>query len=325
MLILFGMTIIHAPPEVRLMRKRLIDLLLSRRAWIGLALVLGGLEAWGTRHWLNPDGLSYLDIAANAAAHGPHQLINGLWSPGYPAVLAVALWIVQPGPASDVPTVHAVNFLIYALALWSFTILLRELMAQSGTDGNTMQDRAGRYLVPIGYTCFIALICATGAGPNTVTPDSAAAAALFLAAYSWLRLRADASALRWGLLMGVSLATSYYLKAAMFPLSLAFLIGCFYLSGPLMMSRRAVVASIVTFFVLSAPLAYLVSTRLGRPTFSDAGRLNYAWRVNDVPPPWSDDMARLPASLTHPPRQLLERPLTIEFAEPDPRHLSDLV
>jgi hypothetical protein len=47
---------------------------------------------------MNPDGLSYLDLASEALRSGPSGLVNGHWSPGYPALLCVALTLFDPSP-----------------------------------------------------------------------------------------------------------------------------------------------------------------------------------------------------------------------------------
>jgi hypothetical protein len=59
---------------------------------------------------------------------------------------------------------------------------------------------------------------------------------------------------------------------------------------------------------MAAPLMALVSGRVGRLSFGEVGRLNYALYVNRS--------SNFSGSLQHPPRKLMEKPVTYEFASP---------
>ncbi|MGH9617191.1 MAG: hypothetical protein ACRD28_10660 [Acidobacteriaceae bacterium] len=39
---------------------------------------------------LDGDAISYMDIASSLAHQRWHEAVNGLWNPGYPALLAIA-------------------------------------------------------------------------------------------------------------------------------------------------------------------------------------------------------------------------------------------
>lgn len=85
--------------------------------WCVICLACAGVLAWDNRHFMNPDGLSYLDLASEALRGGPAKLLNGYWSPGYPALISIALLIFHPHPSHEFPLIHLVNFVIFALAL----------------------------------------------------------------------------------------------------------------------------------------------------------------------------------------------------------------
>ncbi len=57
---------------------RLMD---SIYLWWGIGLLWAGIEAWSSRHSMNPDGMSYLDIASETLKSGPHNLVNGTGVP----------------------------------------------------------------------------------------------------------------------------------------------------------------------------------------------------------------------------------------------------
>jgi hypothetical protein len=76
-------------------------------------LVCAAILTWNARYEMNPDGLSYIDIASETLRAGPSALVNGLWSPGYPALIAVMLGITHPSTEWEIPAVHFLNFVFF--------------------------------------------------------------------------------------------------------------------------------------------------------------------------------------------------------------------
>ena len=64
------------------------------------------------RNYLNPDGLSYLEVASHTVEKGPGSLLHLYWSPLYPALIAAALSVFRPTPAHEIELVHVVNELL---------------------------------------------------------------------------------------------------------------------------------------------------------------------------------------------------------------------
>jgi hypothetical protein len=81
--------------------------------------------------------------------------------------------------------------------------------------------------------------------------------------------------------------------------------------------RRGLVISTLIFLCTSAPLIWALSRQKGRFTFSDTGRLNYAWSITRhiTLRNWHGEV---PGSGTpvHPTRQLLLHPPVFEFDGP---------
>jgi len=61
-----------------------------RAAFWGVGILLAVGQAWISRYQVSPDSISYLDMS-NGVLPGSdwHRLINGVWSPLYPAILGV--------------------------------------------------------------------------------------------------------------------------------------------------------------------------------------------------------------------------------------------
>ena len=99
-----------------------------RLALWALAAGLGGLEAFAGRHVVNPDGIAYLDIADAYGRGDWTSALNAYWSPLYSWLLAGVFAVVRPPPYWECAVVHAVNFVVFLVALAAFEWLLSELL-----------------------------------------------------------------------------------------------------------------------------------------------------------------------------------------------------
>src|SRR5207248_584625 len=82
--------------------------------WL-VSMALGAMCAYLGRFQMNPDGLSYLDIASQTLDRGPVELVSGYWSPGYPALISLSMALFRPTPEAEVPLLHGLNFGIFIL------------------------------------------------------------------------------------------------------------------------------------------------------------------------------------------------------------------
>ena len=57
-------------------------------AWVVLLLV-AGFQAWATRFYPTPDGVSYLDLSDAVLRGDFGELLNGYWSPLYPVLVGL--------------------------------------------------------------------------------------------------------------------------------------------------------------------------------------------------------------------------------------------
>jgi hypothetical protein len=84
------------------------------------AISLAALQALAASQYVNPDGISYLDIGDELWRGNWHAVINGYWSPLYPWLLGGALWLFKPGPHRELLVVHAVNVGLFAISFVIF-------------------------------------------------------------------------------------------------------------------------------------------------------------------------------------------------------------
>ncbi len=274
-------------------------------AYIAIFLAFAGARAYSDRYHLNPDAISYLDMAHRLADGHADPLTHRYWSPLYPAVLAVAIKAGGVTPDSEFPILHLVNWLIFVVMAFAFAFLLKRL------------GSAGRWWFPVWAGFCFALLWHYGSQflpLSTGNPDAIVATVAFLAAALAL-----SGGMRSALLLGLVLGIGYYAKAAMLPIGVLLLL-C--LAGQDWKRRRGlsrVAIAAGVFAVVVSPLILGLSFNQHRFTFGDSGKLNYAWSVNGLPAEsgWvgSDPSQGRPV---HAPRVIADHPLTLEFASPVP-------
>ena len=258
---------------------------------------------------MNPDGISYLDIADAYMRGDRATAVNAVWSPLYSWILGPVLALVRPSLDWEFPLVQAVNFVIFLGALAAFEFLWRTSRRDSAAP--LLSEAAWRL---IGYALFgwCALVLIT---VSMVTPDMLTAALVFAAAGLLVTIRTQPTARRFAAL-GAVLGAAYLAKSVMFPLGvLAIALASLRAHG---LRRRLGMGllALAAFLAVAGPFVLAVSNAKGRLTFGDAGPLTYAWLVNGVPRPHPHRGTRAPEGLVHPSRLVLDNPRTFEFGEP---------
>jgi hypothetical protein len=272
--------------------------------WCLLAASWGVLSAWLYRDWMNPDGISYLDLSDNALQNGPLALVNAHWSPLYPALIACWKLLFRPTPVHEFICVHALNGVIYSIAAVCFGFFLSQfLKLRSSPDESWVRKTI---FTAFGFSLFF-LYMNADITPFVVTPDLLLACAVFVAAGLFCRLLRDPEKWQPYLALGCVLALGYYAKSVMLVVGLALLI-LLLVSRPMHFKRVLLAAAVM--LLLAAPQILLVSKRVGHLSMGETGRLNYLWWVNGIQPfvGWTGGV--------HPPRTIFENPQVLEFATP---------
>lgn len=287
-----------------------------------LAIALGALEVWAHRNEMNPDGISYIEMAEAAAQGGRHALLNGYWSPLYPLLLGVSFRLFHPGIRWEFTAVHLVNLGLYLVDFFCFEIFLKELLAARRTESGLqewLRPVPEKILWTWGYLLFL-WSSQFWLSPAMVNPDIMVAGVACLATALLLRIYRGKGT--WLLFpsLGLLLGVGYLAKGALFPLSFVFLASAFLLSGVTKESYSKALArsalALVVFLAFASPLVIPLSKEKHRATFGDAGRLNYARYVGGAPIlHWQGGPAGtgIPA---HPTRRVFTDPPIYEFAQP---------
>ena len=215
----------------------------SRVRVIGWCVVAGfGLiEAAYSRHTMQSDGISYLDMG-DAILRGDWTMAaNAYWSPLYPFLEGLVLRVLHPSAPWEFTAVHCVNFLIYLFAFGCFEYLLRATVAiRPSTDADGVSTALPQWTIfALGYAVFLwsSLSLIT---MERVTPDMLMAGFVYLAVGLLLRIWQQPAKLSRFFLIGAVLGFGYLAKAPVFPLSLVFFVFLWIVAGNW---RRAVPGS----------------------------------------------------------------------------------
>jgi hypothetical protein len=285
--------------------------------WRVAAVALCGLHAWVARHAINPDGISYLDLADAWRRGAWAEAVNAYWSPLYSWLIAGTLAVFRPAPGWECAAVHGLNFVLFLAALAAFEWLLHEgLLRQRGLRAES--DRGEGFLpewalAGFAYAAFI-WISRQLVTVSYVTPDMAVAALVYAAAALLLRQRRVGPRPGSAAVLGLVLGLAYLAKAIMFPLAFVFLAASALVAGSWRRAWRPLVPALLAFAVTAGPYVAALSQARGRLTFGDSGRLNYLWYVNGIPRPHFTGDPAAGLQPRHPPRQLGDRPALYEFA-----------
>ena len=302
------------------LRRYLLDAVLCL-----VVVTVGGAQAWHRRYEFSTgDIISYLDVA-DLWRHGEWgSVINGIWSPLYSWLLALAQLVLHLPPELDACRVKVVNFLVFLAALAGFRWFLQQ-MIEFHEHRSSPENPGGTNAFPrwvllcAGYALFF-LASIRWTGVDCDTPDLSTAVLVYLACGLLLRLGTKPA--RWfhHAALGAILGLAYLSKAALLPLAAVFL-----LAGTLArVDFRAILVralpALLALVVVAGPYVAALSLMKGRITFSETGKLSYIWYVNpggdiinDLH--WQGGPAAWGAPL-HPTRQLLSDPDVFEFAQP---------
>jgi hypothetical protein len=239
-------------------------------------MFLAVLHFWSVRHVINPDGVSYVDVARAMARGDWATARNSTWSPLFPALTALMLKLRVAGTAlgHEWVAAHLATLLLFAVALYAFTRFWRLAGERSGGIGSAH---------PVAWPLLGYLLFATTFIPtlDVLTPDLGVAAVVLGASAFLITFARGEASVRSAALFGIVLGAGYIDKAVLFPIGLVALA----LFGAVQVfQKRSLLPPVVAgiaFVLLAAPLVIVQSRAEHKLTFGEAGRLAYAYNVND--------------------------------------------
>ena len=291
-----------------------VELLTTRQLFnifLWVSIILGGFHAIASRNAINPDGVSYIEIAQKYLQGDLHSALSAYWSPLYAWLTAIVFWIFQPSLSWELSVAHGLNYIIFLCSFLTFHFLLNELEKTSYSQETKVPFRMVRL---VGYCIF--LVSSLGLiRIALVTPDMLVSACVYLSvafALRFNRVENFSSAV----LLGVLLAFGYFAKTILFPLAFIILISV--VLSKRFKWHRIFKIGLAFFVFLSISLLFIIplSRDRGYFTIGDSGKLVYDWQVNRVNGfvHWQGDA--LSGVPTHTTRKVMDRPAIFEFRSP---------
>jgi len=284
-----------------------------------LAVGLATAQIIAGRNTFGPDPRSYMELAGAILRHDWAMVPNAYWSALYPWLLAAVLGIVKPSLRWEFPVAHALSLPMYLACMagfeffWSCLLRFRRATAQASATSARIPDAQ---LWMLGYSFFI--WSTVGDLVLLINPDLLVATAALLASGMLLRMRMGRGATRsLYLWFGLCLGLGYLAKAILFPMAFVFLAAAAAIpKSALRQSSRNIPLAGLIFAVMAAPEVALLSHAKGHLTFSETGKLNFAWFNYKLPyHNWHGEPAGT-GKPVHPTRKLFEHPAVYEFNGP---------
>jgi hypothetical protein len=286
-----------------------------------LLIALGLAQIIAARNTIGPDARSYLELARAILRHDWAMTANAYWSALYPWLLAAVLAIVKPSLRWEFPAAHALAFpiLLACMAAFEFFwVSMLRLREQATIKLPTASPIPSWQMWTLGYSFFIWLT--VGDLITAINPDLCMTAIALYSAGLLIRIALTADASRslyiW---LGICLGIGYLVKAILFPMAFVFLamLIVLTLADHSFAGRKTHIAlAFLIFVIVAAPQIVRLSLSKGRLTFSDTGKLAFAWYAYKLPlvnwhgyPPGSGTPA-------HPTRKLFDHPAVYEFNGP---------
>lgn len=277
-----------------------------------LIVFVGISQAWATKDSMYADGISYLDVG-DAYFKGDFKSAinaNGYWSPLYCLIQGFAYYIFNPSIDFHSLFVRLVNFVLYILAFLAFNFFFNELLKKIDNEKNELITFPKWAWISIGYLLF--LWSSTNLiGLSMITPDMCVSGFIYLISGLILRIEQNKSNLFTYILIGLFLGLNFLTKAAMFPLGFIYLFTIFFIKRNFLNTFIA----LIVFLAVSTPYIYELSKAKGHLTFSEVGKLNHSYRMNDTYNCWMEGLKGC-EQVIHPAKRIFTEPNVYEFSKP---------
>lgn len=284
-------------------------------SWIAIAL-FGLAQAMAARFYMNPDGISYADLADAYIRGDWNSAISAYWSPLYPFLLSVVFRVVHPSPYSEAIAIHLLNFFLYLGCFASLQVFIFQITA---FRPSRRADDFVRFSRP-ALLVFGAILFLTATEYylplSMVTPDLCVVAVTLLC--STIVVRLERLGVSSGRLIGLGLmlGVGYLAKAAFFPVAFVFMAIALARKADLRTFTVRTGIMLGAFLIIAGPNIVAISKIEHSITFADTGKLNYLWYVNGMSKIHFELSGNTQGLPTHPSRKIFENPNVYEFATP---------
>jgi len=237
---------------------------------------------------IDGDAVSYMDLA-DLISHGKwHGVVNGLWNPGYPALLALGKLLTHASRMWELQMFYWVNFCIFLFSIACTWFFVRSILSVREAGASTPGGGwvfSGPLLYCISYAT-VFLSWQSEFSPGKIRVDGLFASLLLLAfAFLWRSVFTP----RWyfDLALGFFLGLAYLVKSPGFVLAIVvFVLVIAYCAivKPAKYRYWKLLPTLAVFLAVAGPYIAALSIQKGRFDTGDSGKLNYAWYVSGTEP-----------------------------------------
>ena len=271
---------------------------------------------------IDGDAVSYMDIAS-AMLHGRwHDVVNGLWNPGYPALLALGKMISHANRMHELQVFYWVNYFIFLGSIACTAFFVRALLhVRNICTDERPNPMAWAVSDPLLYVAAYSVVLYSWQQEfsfGKIRVDGLFASLLLLAFGCLLRAASTGSRVC-SVGMGLSLGLAYLVKSpGVVFAGMAFfvLIAIIVMQPHAYHAKRKVLLAVIVFGVVVAPYITALSIQKGRFDWGDSGKLNYAWHISGTQPmhllnnqQWRFGSANV--HLKHPEIEILSDPVVV--------------
>ncbi|HEY4101190.1 MAG TPA: hypothetical protein VGM20_09965 [Gemmatimonadales bacterium] len=227
--------------------------------FVGIAAVLVIALGYLSRKAMNPDGVSYLDLADAVRRGDWTHLVQGYWSPLLPLIAGAAGGVLGLGHSASIALVHGINVDAAIIALGILFVWARRIESPTMLVGSV----AAFFLASAGMPRL-----------EAVTPDIILFAVMIALSYELAFHHGRRS-----LVTGILLGAAYLVKTSCWPWLVVTLVVRLFAARD-RDARTLVLRSTGISLIVMALWIVPLSIKSGRPTLGSSGRLNYSWYID---------------------------------------------
>ena len=243
--------------------------------WL-LAIVIGGINAYSSRFFINNDAIAYIEIGEAIKQFNWSDSANFTFSPLYSLLFVIFQSALQLNPFNEIIWAKGLNLLIFLATCGSLEIFLRFLKREHTAITNAGEmPIAWVWIQTILYSTFL-VTSVVSVRLRLINPDMLVFCLILLTLSVLLWIREKPTPHFKFIVLGILLGLGYLAKAFMFLLSPFFLILAAFSVGALRKSITRVAVAVLCFLLIIGPLLTILYLKKGSFSYGEGGRHVYA-------------------------------------------------
>ncbi len=243
--------------------------------WI-IGLGAGAFLTYSTRHFINGDAINYIEMGEALRMGRWSELVNLTASPGYAFLLGVGQLVLDTNRWNEVPLLKWVNYLCMIFALGACDVLVQYAKGRLAADGCDREEPLPRPLILLLAYAMCLFSVFNWIRPRLIAPEMVIFGLVMATAAVILWIREDPRPYGKFALLGVCAGMSYLFKTFFFPFAFVFFALAAIAARSVRLAVPRMIVAVLMMLMVSAPLLYGLSEKVGHFSFGETGKLNYA-------------------------------------------------